>query len=570
MMYLTRAFSLLFNNHAVALGVFKIDPCLQEKVPIVCLHILARILHSQRDDGSWDGVCELTSYAVLALSAMTKLPWIPQLDEASIITCMARGKSFIEAHRLEWGKGHHLWIEKVTFASDVLSEAYCLAASKTALPPFTPQKAGTVCPETAFLASEKLLTGVKKAGALIMKTPLISQLTYSHLRIAELQAGFAMQLLQRQPPNIFPGSGETEGRHVFIVPLALTTCAMLHGCVVNPSVLYEMMVLSVLNFQADEYMEGVVERHFESSLDIIRTIIRQAFADFHLEESNTVSHGNGDNMNLASRQRGNCADLCGEKHTFQDVASVLHSFMSHILCQEAVKSSPLYLRAKLGYDLEAFLLAHVAQAEDNNRFRAQSLSNDANGGAVPAKENGENGTAKTQSVVPAVKYDTPGQSFYHWLHRTSAEHTSCPFSFVFFNCLIHTVPSADHQILSSARTIYLAEDVCRHLASICRIYNDLGSAARDADEGAVNSLNFPEFFFRASRNNLTIAKQDITAKEDLLWVAEYERQGLNVAMEQLERELGDGDFLRALRIFIDVTDLYGQLYMLKDVGIRTR
>lgn len=570
MMYLTRAFSLLFDNHAVALGVLKLDPGLQEKVPIVCLHILARILHSQRDDGSWDSVCELTSYAILTLSAITKLPWIRQVDEASIVTCMARGKSFLEAHRLQWGKGHHLWIEKVTFASDVLSEAYCLAATKIALPSLTPHIARTVCPETAFLVSEKLLTGIKKAGTLIMKTPLISQLSHSHLRIAELQAGFAMQLLRRQPPKVFPTSGKTEGKHIFIVPLALTTCAMLHGCVVNPSVLYEMTVLSVLNFQADEYMESVIERHFESSLDMIRLIIRQTFADLHFEESNGVSQGNGDIMKLTSRQQGNCADVCGEQPTFQDVASVLHSFMSHILCQEAVQSSPLYLRAKLEYDLEAFLLAHVVQAEHNNRFRAQSLSNDARGGPVPAKENGQNGTVRTQSVVPAVKYDRPGQSFYHWLHRTSAEHTSCPFSFVFFNCLIHTVPSEDHQILSSARTIYLAEDVCRHLASICRIYNDLGSAARDADEGAVNSLNFPDFFFRASRNDLTIAKQKITAKEDLLWVAEYERQGLNKAMEQLERELGDGDFLRALRIFIDVTDLYGQLYMLKDVGIRTR
>lgn len=50
--------------------------------------------------------------------------------------------------------------------------------------------------------------------------------------------------------------------------------------------------------------------------------------------------------------------------------------------------------------------------------------------------------------------------------------------------------------MTSARTAYLAEDVCRHLATLCRLYNDLGSAACDADEGAGNSLKFPEFFFR--------------------------------------------------------------------------
>lgn len=41
-------------------------------------------------------------------------------------------------------------------------------------------------------------------------------------------------------------------------------------------------------------------------------------------------------------------------------------------------------------------------------------------------------------------------------------------------------------------------------------------------------------------------------------------------MKKLEVELGDGDLFRSLRVFINVTDLYGQTYVLKDVGIRTR
>lgn len=102
------------------------------------------------------------------------------------------------------------------------------------------------------------------------------------------------------------------------------------------------------------------------------------------------------------------------------------------------------------------------------------------------------------------------------------------------------------------------------------MYNDLDSAARDADEGAVNSLNFPEFFFRVSTDEQTMTKPRASAKEDLLWIAEYERQGLDVAIKMLEMELGSVDLLRVLRIFVDVTDLYGQLYVLKDVGIRTR
>jgi hypothetical protein len=570
MMYLMRAFSLLFNKHSIAREILKLDPSLQDKVPMACLHVLARLLHIQNADGSWDGVCELTAYAVLALSSITSLPWTRQVDQASIRTSIVRGKSFLKEHRFEWARGSHLWIEKVTFASDILSEAYCLAASQTPLPLPTLDTPREQSPDPPFLVHERLLTGISKAGALMMNTALVSQLPASHLRVAELQAGFTMQLVQRQPPNVFPRLNKSKEKHIFIVPLALTTCAILHGCVVSPSVLYEMTVLSILNFQADEYMEGMVERHFGSSLDIIRTTIRQNFAGFHLQADNFVSDHYGDNAQSTNRQEKGCPAVYGEKPTVQDVSAVLGSFMARILHHEAVQSSPPYLKAKLEHDLETFLLAHIAQAEHNNSFRTQSHVHHSSNYPDSAGRKRIYGTSWTQTAGSALQYNTPGQSFYHWLHRTSADHTSCPFSFVFFNCLLHTSYQIGHPILTSARTIYLGEDVCRHLASLCRLYNDLGSAVRDTEEGAVNSLNFPEFFFREARYTVTITEQKVTPKEDLLWIAEYERQGLDMAMTELERELGSGDLLTALRIFIDVTDLYGQLYLLKDLGIRTR
>lgn len=40
------------------------------------------------------------------------------------------------------------------------------------------------------------------------------------------------------------------------------------------------MVLSILNFHVDEYMEGVVERHFKEDLDPIRHLVGQLFTEF--------------------------------------------------------------------------------------------------------------------------------------------------------------------------------------------------------------------------------------------------------------------------------------------------
>ena len=82
-------------------------------------------------------------------------------------------------------------------------------------------------------------------------------------------------------------------------------------------------------------------------------------------------------------------------------------------------------------------------------------------------------------------------------------------------------------------------------------------------------MNFPEFSFHANvKATISIVHSD--AKTELLWIAEYERRGLNMAMGLLEDELAQGKMVGALRLFIDVTDLYGQVYLLKDIGTRTR
>jgi len=122
-------------------------------------------------------------------------------------------------------------------------------------------------------------------------------------------------------------------------------------------------------------------------------------------------------------------------------------------------------------------------------------------------------------------------------------------------------------LASSASASYLAEDACRHLASLCRIYNDAGSAKRDADEGALNSLNFPEFHLPGSHGR---SKTSGDRVDELLQIADYERRGLEMAMKALEEKLCDPALTAALRLFVDVTDLYGQVYVLKDVGTRTR
>jgi len=97
---------------------------------------------------------------------------------------------------------------------------------------------------------------------------------------------------------------------------------------------------------------------------------------------------------------------------------------------------------------------------------------------------------------------------------------------------------------------------------MCRQYNDYGSLQRDRDDKNLNSVNFPEFLQNVENG------KDRTLKAELFRIATYERKGLNLAMERLRELCGSRNAERlaeAVQLFIDVTDVYGQIYVLRDI-----
>ena len=54
-------------------------------------------------------------------------------------------------------------------------------------------------------------------------------------------------------------------------------------------------------------------------------------------------------------------------------------------------------------------------------------------------------------------------------------------------------------------------------------------------------------------------------KQDLLQLAEYER--LNLSFKRLQAQHLPIGIQRALKLLIDVTDLYGQIYVARDIGV---
>ena len=315
------------------------------------------------------------------------------------------------------------------------------------------------------------------------------------------------------------------------------------------------MLISMLSYQADEYMKAVVGRYFEDNLELIRDMINLLC---HPGDE-TRSH---EPLRLGSETNGDTHDFDtpadktnnGIGPTLADVKQVLSRFVNFVFAHPKVDQSPPSVRRSLRLELVAFLLAHVTQIEDNARFSRQ----------------------KRRPNTPSF-FQSPNGTYFNWVHTTSADHTSCPYSFAFFTCLIS---KPGQECFVTTKQKYLAQDLCRHLATMCRQYNDYGSIARDRAEQNLNSVDFPEFnpdetvspgAADDERDSDDVEVTEARAnkkKEDLLWLAEYERECLDVSFRRPESQVS-AEVANALKLFIRVTDLYEQIYVMRDIASRT-
>ncbi|CAJ2510562.1 Uu.00g095310.m01.CDS01 [Anthostomella pinea] len=195
----------------------------------------------------------------------------------------------------------------------------------------------------------------------------------------------------------------------------------------------------------------------------------------------------------------------------EQVTATLRGFTSYILQHSSVVKSPNHIHKELHSELARCMLAHIDHEEDSLRFAAQRAKQ-------PLSREGK------PKIVP---YKPIEGTYYSWVQTTSANDTQSPVIFLLFSCL-----AADdgQPFFVGARQHYLANALSRHPASLCRLYNDYGSTARDLKEGNLNSLNFPEFHETgharkdaSNENEVQYGIDDEKAmKADLFFIAEYE------------------------------------------------
>ena len=516
----------------------------RDRLPLVLAQILSRTLLNQQHNGSWgSGSCEVTAYGILTLKCLSALPFLNSMT-AEISAAIKAGRQHLLLNHGCWADLSYVWIEKVSYGSAALAQTYCFAAMHHSKP--APSWSGTL----AALVDPPMGKGIKFIQ-FFSRLPLYLHLGKDDptLKLSVLEGYLLLPQLRDVRLDIFPRTGMAEDQWLEYIPLTWTCCNYLNAPV-ETELLIDMIRLSMLNYQADEYMEAVVGTSFSDQHDVIHALIRKLCAEPAVPSPllpRKRQHAALEGAETDGILNGHAAAHPRSDDTAEDrlagVEKVLTTYITHILAHPSVLRAPVRTRTRLRRALAAFLSAHVTQNRDN-MLLAQQPPLDEPGSAAP--------------------FAAARISFYQWVHTVSADHTSGPFSWIFYECLIGR---AGVETWGDAKKRYVAEEAGRKLSTMCRMYNDYGSVQRDRAERNVNSLDFPEFHVGVGGGGGQ-EKAD-QRKADLMYLAEYERECLNRALERLGGMTEKGTMTR-VRLFVNVTDLYGQIYVARDIASRMK
>ncbi|KAF2115525.1 hypothetical protein BDV96DRAFT_575636 [Lophiotrema nucula] len=534
-----------------------------DRIPKTLCRIISQVLATQQSDGSWGHSLEVTSYSILGLSHASRLPWGSSI-RGYLTDRLSQAKSFLSAEYPRAEKNDYLWIEKTTFQSSLLRMAYCSMALHTTI---TLERWSNPMAEVFTYVSSQSST-MKKLFTML---PLLEKVPAPLLDLVLVEARFHASNLATGRNSILPRGDLplSKDKYLGYIPVIWLLCNQINNQTLPAGIIGDMLKLSQLTFQIDEYMETTVAglSQEQSSLESwIRSECRSTQAaecQNGTEHFGTFENGDGNELNIDGFKGDDAQSPSRNNHlsTLSSVQIALRKFIRYILRHKAVlRSSPLTQRF-LATELSEFLLAHMRQNSDNVWLKI----------------------CKSDSAQAGLPQHRP--SYFSWARSTGADHTSCPFSFRFFMCLI-SKPDRVHSCFESAQAQYFSSSVTRHLATMCRQYNDYGSIMRDAEENNLNSVDFAEF--QAGAWEGESMKRDLvhdeplsgekslwtgglrSARESLMAIAEFERKLMELSFRALKEVVSSPEAIGGLKVLIDVTDLFGQLYVAKDIASRKR
>ena len=548
------------------------------RIPLTLVQAMVTTLRTQSLDGSWGlrrPSREITAYAILTLKALVIIPWLMHFADV-IQLAIDRASEYLISTREQWGIEDYIWIGKTTYVLPTVSWAYCLAA---------------LCANKSYTWSERIRglavlpsKKITKLSKFFANLPIFFNDERWMLEAAVAEGFFWQQQLVRIRSDIFPYDDLTRYKYFEYIPFTWIATNHRNGSPLSNKALWELMSMALLLYQLDEFMESAVcSQEQLKGIESVKVLVKRLCKGPRQDEAEspenryTITSDDSGNVEVSfkdvftwrpaaekaplktSEERDNELGqeevINGPPLPVTDIESTLTRFISHILTHRAVVQSPHHIRLYLHQSLERYILAHIAHEEANARFASEQHSTNGLHDSLDSQD------LPTIKTFPALQLD-----YYTWTIAISARDIGCSFAYHLFTLL--ALPDPSQPFFQGAKQHWYSARVDHHLAVMCRQYNDCGSLARDAAEGNINSLNFAEFHEGPG------GRDEAAMKAELLAIADFERESVGRAMRKLEGELqgtGNGAWkMDALRVMVDTADLFGQMYVARDISPRVK
>ena len=581
MLFMQTLLSVLDKYHA---GCIPSLPAtvIYDRIPGSVCRLLGQTLSTQESNGSWAGAPEVTAYSILTISYCLSIPWPASLRD-QLKASILRGRQYIQNEYRPTDKLDYLWVEKVSYRSALLYSTYCSAALNISN---TERNWDVAIVDCFSLPYESR----KQMGHLFSNLPLFQQSKLASVDLILIEAGQLAKRLRKSRDTLFTRDDlpMTADKYVEFIPIIWVACNHQNRYILPVNIVWEMVLLSLLNFQVDEYMESFVVRITESEMPKLLKLLKRECRGTNLLDAVTVDAAKEDmdlarpakKRRLSLQEVESVHDDLAENSAVAQVFKTLSCFVQFVTRHWSVQQSPVSMQLEVSKEIYKFLDAHIIHNQDN-----VSLAR-----------------SKNTASKDDLQHTKDERSYLDWVRSTASDDTSCPFSFLFFTSLIS---EPGQNCFEGARATYFSKCLCRHLATMCRQYNDYGSAKRDAEECNLNSLDFSEFQSSTSHadqsengtDNAHSAKAvDIngtleaiqenqepdsrsetkaqnstraSAKTDLMAIAEFERSCMRLALKNLA-QISTPSIIAQLQVFIDVTDMFGQIYVQRDIASRVK
>lgn len=552
---------------------------LQDRLPVTLVQLLTRTLNDQAFETATLGEesIEIRAYAIITLKTLCSLPWPGTLSQ-EILSRIRQGQQSLDDHRAAAYGPQYVWVEKVTYGSLNLTEAYYLAAMHP--------------PKTEYAWTEKVKkliptmpTQEKKITHMFSKLRCFESEPTWKICASVLEGLTFLPQLISSHKNILAGESRTaKNEYLGFIPCTWVIVNSTRKLGLDTYLLLDMMVLTLGNFRVDEWMETVTTGIDVTGLSRVKESIRSLCEEWYLEEPAPVNGIHIDTTDPKSPPTSPAPapapaqSLVQQPTNIQNLASLyaaLFPYISTILEHPRIGSHSSTNQAPLRTSLHTFLNSHIDQTITNLSFFAQAS--------------------------PSLPYS----DFSNWLRDISAPSVSAPFSFTFLTALLEDLPP--EPVIN-----YLSQKFSDRIAVMSRMYNDLGSLSRDMAEQNVNCANFflDESIRRSSHlngtsschntpRNGTKAEEKATgdnrgksqlakAKARVETLAAYEREALDLAGSRLVDAIlagggnsSDSDsaplflsgqrrkrekWANAVRLFLGVAELYADLYIMNDLS----